>query len=1153
MRFVPSLRHVFSCGLLPGALSLLTLAGATAQPLDPDFNPNANSDVFAVAAQSDGKILVGGNFSSLGGTPRSRLARLNVDGSVDSAFNPGASTTVSAIHAQPDGRIIVGGGFTTLAGAARVRLGRLLASGAIDPAFTAGVDGSVLSLAVQADGKVLLGGIFTVVNSTARVVLARVNGDGTLDTAFNPTFSGMFGPQLRIDVITVQPDAKILIGGTFINVNGAFSPGLARLNPDGSLDSTFSVGTGMSSVQAIVLQSDGRILVGGSFFTAAGQPRRNLTRLSASGVPDDVFGLVGPDSTINGIVVQSDGRVLVGGRFGAVESVARRNLARFNSDGSFDPSLNFEITGANGPSAPGISAMVSAGPRLVVIGGTFSSVAGAARNGLARLGIPLPTIVSAPRAASVATGQSVSLTVGASGSGLSFQWLHNGVALAGATSATLSIARPTTANAGSYAVVVTNATGSITSTAAVLTIDPRTVYILQSPVGRTVASGTDVSLSVTAVGQPAAAYQWLKDGQPIPGATASSLALGWALPDHTGAYAVSVSDPSGSVTSSTAVLTVTGEIPYLVSTLAGSLRTSGSADGAGAEARFTNLGDVAVDAAGYLYVSDRVAHTIRKISPAGVVSTLAGRSGVSGSADGPGVSATFNAPVGLVVDRTGHVFVADTNNNRIRKITPLGVVTTLVGQAQGSVDGPAAVARLFLPTGLAIDADGNLYASEGGLGQTIRKITPAGTVTTLAGLARTSGSADGNGAEARFSNPGGVAVDGAGNVYVADTGNHTIRRVTPAGEVTTFAGAAGASGSTEGSGAGARFLAPSRLTIGPAGNLFVTSSTAIRRITPEGVVTTPIGAMATSSYLDGVGGTARFSVLSGVASDAQGSLYICDPSNFLVRKASPIGRRGSRLANLSVRSSAGLDSDTLIVGFNLAGGSQTLLIRAIGPTLASLGVGGTLADPTVQLESGGRPLGQNNDWDSVVEGVAIRAAAAGVGAFALPALSKDAALLQSLGAGSFTAQVGGGTGVALVEVYDLARANGGRLGNVSARTRAGTGADTLIVGFVIGGDAARTVSIRGIGPTLAAFGVTGTLAAPRLELYRDALLVDANATWGGGAALAAAFAQVGAFPLAPDSRDAALLVTLLPGAYTAQLTGASGTTGIALVEIYDVP
>ncbi len=1135
------------------ALSLAFSALASAQPLDPDYNPNANSDVFAVVAQPDGKILVGGNFSALGGTPRSRLARLNLDGSVDSTFNPAPNTTVTSIAVQPDGRILIGGGFTNVGGVGRVRIARVLAAGALDANFNASTDSNVGALAVQPDGKILLGGIFTVVNGATRTVLARLQADGSLDTAFNPTLSGLplGGGQLRVDAIVVQPDGKILVGGTFTTVNGAPSAGIVRLHVDGSRDTSFAIGSGAFSIAAILLQPDGNILVGGSFFNFDGAPRQSLARLSSSGLPDSQFGLIGPSSTVTSLVLQADGKIVAGGRFGAVSDQVRAGLARFNADGSLDPAFVHNVTGSNGPSATGVSAIASPAPGQLIVGGTFSAVAGTPRNGLARIGLPAPTIVTAPRAQTVPTGQPFLLAVGAAGSGLTYQWLRNGTALAGATQSTLTIPAATIAQSGSYTVTVSNSIGSVTSAAAVVTVDPRSVFIVQSPTSRTVAAGAEVSLTVSATGQGLVTYQWLKDGQPIANATGSTFTIGIALPSHSGAYAAIASDPTGSVTSAAATLIVTGEVPFLVSTLAGRSGLAGSADGPGASAQFVDPNDLAVDAAGYLYVSDREAHAIRKISPAGVVTTLAGRSGTSGFADGTGSTALFNLPSGIVVDRAGNVFVADNTNNRIRKITPAGVVTTLVGSAQGSVDGSATLARLTLPQGLALDPAGNLYFSESAT-HTIRRITPAGDVTTIAGGTRASGHVDGAGTTARFNGPSGLAVDATGIVYVADTNNHVIRRITPEGQVSTLTGEVGNSTARDGPLATARFFAPRRLAFDPAGNLFVNSTTSIRRIGIDGNVSTPLGS-TTIGVNDGLGASARFASVLGLAFDSLGQLYVSDDNNFLIRKATQLGSRSARLANLSVRSRAGTGNDTLIVGFNITGGSKSLLLRAVGPTLGALGVTGTLADPTVRLEGDGTLIAQNDDWSVGVTGDSIRLAAASVGAFALPNSSKDAAVQPLLNAGSFTAQVGGGTGVALVEVYDLGSVGNGRLGNLSARTRAGTDADTLIVGFVIAGDSAKTILIRGIGPTLAAFGVGGALAAPRLQLYRDTMLVAESGAWGGSPSLATAFSQVGAFALAPDSRDAALLVTLLPGAYTAQVTGTAGTTGVALVEIYDVP
>ena len=218
---------------------------------------------------------------------------------------------------------------------------------------------------------------------------------------------------------------------------------------------------------------------------------------------------------------------------------------------------------------------------------------------------------------------------------------------------------------------------------------------------------------------------------------------------------------------------------------------------------------MAVDSADNLYVADRNNHTIRKITSGGVVSTLAGSAGATGSAAGTGSAARFNYPEGVAVDSASNLYVADSYNHTIRKITSDGVVSTLAGSAgnAGSADGTGSAARFNGPSGVAVDSAGNLYVGDYG-NHTIRKITSSGVVSTLAGLAGARGSADGTGSAARFNSPNGVTLDSAGNVYVADNQNSTIRKITSGGVVTTLAGSAGASGSADGAGSAARFDAP---------------------------------------------------------------------------------------------------------------------------------------------------------------------------------------------------------------------------------------------------------------------------------------------------------------------------------------------------------
>lgn len=340
-----------------------------------------------------------------------------------------------------------------------------------------------------------------------------------------------------------------------------------------------------------------------------------------------------------------------------------------------------------------------------------------------------------------------------------------------------------------------------------------------------------------------------------------------------------------------------------VTVWAGSASSHGHANGVGAAARFNRPTGISVDRQRNVYVTDNFTQVIRKIAPDGVVTTLAGRVWNSGADDGKGGMARFNWPCGAAQDRAGNLYVADAGNHTIRKVASDGTVTTLAGSAgtSGSADGTAAKARFSSPSGVSLDSRGNVYVADRG-NHTVRKITPSGAVTTVAGSAEKSGRADGGGAVARFNSPTGVAVDMLDNVYVADTGNHVILRIIPGGEVTTLAGCAGMKGYADGKGIQARFNGPSAVALDLTGNLIVADrdNHMVRMVTPEGVVTTLGGAPNRMSGADGFGMEARFAQPSGVAVDCDGVIYVADACNNRVvagywsdglqRPASPPGR-----------------------------------------------------------------------------------------------------------------------------------------------------------------------------------------------------------------------------------------------------------------------
>ena len=317
-----------------------------------------------------------------------------------------------------------------------------------------------------------------------------------------------------------------------------------------------------------------------------------------------------------------------------------------------------------------------------------------------------------------------------------------------------------------------------------------------------------------------------------------------------------------------------------VSTFAGT-GVFGSANGSANSASFGNPLGVAVDGAGVVYVADSSNNRIRKIAVDGTVSTLAG-SGASGSADDSGTNATFNAPAGVATDASGNVYVTDSSNFKVRVISPTGAVKTLAGSGSaGSSDGLVSEASFGFLGDLTLDSSGNIYVADWG-NSMIRKITPEGMVTTIAGTGNT-GSTDGPVSSATFYAPRGIAIDTAGNLYVADSGNNKVRKIDTKGDVSTLAGS-GVSTFADGLGVAASFANPYSVAVDTHGNVFVvdTFNVRLRKITADGFVTTVAGS-GTFGSADGIGTASSFSQPTSIATNESGKIYLAESGNCKIR------------------------------------------------------------------------------------------------------------------------------------------------------------------------------------------------------------------------------------------------------------------------------
>ena len=657
--------------------------------------------------------------------------------------------------------------------------------------------------------------------------------------------------------------------------------------------------------------------------------------------------------------------------------------------------------------------------------------------------------------------------------------------------------------------------------------------ITAQPANQSAVPGASVTFSVGVNAVPAPTYQWLKNNLTIANATAATFTLNIIQPADAGNYTVVASNQWGSVTSNAATLTVSTPPP-------------------------ANSG---------------VAPTITQQPAAQSVFTGSNASFTVSATGSPAPTYQWYFNGGLIGGATASTFT-------LASVQPsnAGNYTVTVSNSAGSVTSSLAVltvktssfAGVYVGKLGADSSSGNfaLYLRPDGTGVMLLFLSASNTAIVLNNISLApdgSFSASGN-------DLGLLAFNGAGSPRVsarsAETANSTnvAGAVSPAGVLTGNVNGLSLSAARSAGGSPFAGFYQAPAVNGGTGNIYT-----IVAADGQALVVAQSGT-ATDSGLGVVDGSGKLAITTASGATLTETL---DSATYVVAATADNGALsgltfdGVRddvtptdyLADISTRGRVGLADEVLIAGFIISGNSpRQVLVRAIGPTLADYGVGGVLADPVLGLYSGSTKIAESDDWGGESAAAAIAAAASRLGAFSLSPTSKDAVLLVTLDPGAYTAQVSGSagtTGVALVEVYD---AGDGpptvvtpQLANISTRGRVGTDDQILIAGIVIGGNAPKRVLVRAVGPSLTPLGVNGALADPMLTILNGSTVISQNDDWGGDPAIAAVSSSVGAFALPADSKDACILITLAPGNYTAQVRGKNGSTGIAIVEVYDAP
>jgi uncharacterized delta-60 repeat protein len=1097
------------------SVAVLLAGGTSAAPgqsaLD-GFDPNANGAVNVVVVQPDGKILLGGDFTTLspnGGAAvtRNRIARLNPDGTLDTAFNPNANAAVRCIAVQADGKILVGGQFTgtnSIGGQTRNYIARLDAATGEADSFDPNANGTVRSIAVQADGKILVGGGFFSMGGQTRVNIARLDATTGLADSFNPNADH------EVFSIAVQADGKILLGGRFGNIGGQPRYNIGRLDPvTGHADSFdpntgYCCGTGMDAVYAIAAQADGKVLIGGSFTSIGGQQRRNIARVDATTGQPDSFNPNANDY-VSAIAVQADGRILVGGNFTSIGGEPRNHIARLSPVSGAADSFAAHTSGG------GVHSIAVQADGKILAGGDFTAVApnGGAlvtRNRIARL------------EADGRLDQTLNLNALGSEVYATTVQADGKILIGGNFTSVLGVPRNHIARL--------NRDGTLDAT-----FDPNAdsiVYAIATQAdGKILVGG-----SFTGIGGQIRFHMARLD--PLTGLPDS---FDPNANDDVLCMAVQVGDRR---------ILVGGQF----TTIGGQMRNR--------IARLdpdTGLAD---------QFNPNANGTVRSITPpvesnhgqlsfavGGAFTNIGGQmrnhiAGFQGLVGGGAFVDSFNPNVqgqdvyviephenGLLV---GGLFtsIGGQPRNNIARVSSDGTadsfdpnanngVSSIVLQADGkilvggafnganSIGGQARnrVARLDPDTGQADSFDPNANDIVYSLAlQPDGKVLAGGLFTSIGGEPRT--------AFARLSN------DTAALQELIVT-QHTVTW-TRGGSSPQFT------------------------------RVFFSLSTDNLNYTPLGQgfrypQTSDSNWIWSDPYYGFLPAEQNIHIQ---ARGYYGGGYFNSSESITDSVRNVFLFPGARPLNLSTRMRVGTGDNVGIGGFIIKGTTPPLvfdykhvLIRAVGASFDQL------VDPVLELHSPDPyPAIINDNWrDDPLQEMAILATGLA------PSRDLDSAIDAYLQPGSYTVVVRGknnSSGVGLIEIYDLDQPVPTKLANISTRAFVGTNSNIVIAGFILAGNGANDrIVVRGIGPSLTAFGVPNALADPTLEL-RDSngVLLIANNDWQDNPDQAGELTAVGLAPTSP--LESGIAATLSPGVYTALLAGQNNGTGIGLVEVYDL-